>query len=406
MISLQKKYSWVNQQDYEDVSGPDWPSYEIFCQHTDVKEAIYQELDSMLAPPQKFVHPSFCILPFYGSELPNNTPCCLISGNNFDKIRQEMLLGKRPESCDKCWHLEDNGIVSDRILKNSTLDFYLNKDIHKIFQDCQNGQYETIHYKIDTSNTCNATCITCDENLSTAWAKLKQKNNVAIKRGAWRISQSKLTEKINFHTAKVINFRGGESFLSKTNFDILEKLIEHGNHNCFVSFVTNGSFKLSKHQKQILKHFDKLNFCFSIDGTGPVFEYLRHPLQFAQIKQNIQYCKDNNIDASVSYTLSNINLLYYSRTVDWFKEQNLSYLLNPVYEPSHFGPGALPQHIKKYIHQNYNHPDIEQYLLNHSPQDDSNFQHGILEIAKQDNWKNIKLKYYLPELSSLLDCKY
>jgi MoaA/NifB/PqqE/SkfB family radical SAM enzyme len=406
MINLQKKYYWVNKQDYEDVSGPDWPSYEIFCQHTDVKEAIYQELDSMLSQPQKFVHPSFCVLPFYGTELPTNTPCCLISGNNFDKIKQEMLLGKRPRSCHKCWHLEDNGMVSDRILKNSTLDFYLNKDIHKIFQDCQNGQYETIHYKIDTSNTCNATCITCDENLSTAWAKLKQKNNVAIKRGAWRISQSRLKEKINFHTAKIISFRGGEPFLSKTNFDILERLIEHGNHNCFISFVTNGSFKLSKHQKQILKHFDKLNFCFSIDGTGPVFEYLRYPLQFAQIKQNILYCQDNNIDASVSYTLSNINLLYHSRTVDWFKEQNLSYLLNPVYDLSHFGPSALPQHIKKYIHQNYNHPDIEQYLLNHSPQDDSNFQNFMLEIDKQDTWKNLKLKYYLPELASLLDHKY
>jgi MoaA/NifB/PqqE/SkfB family radical SAM enzyme len=404
MTDLCKKYLWVTQQDYEDVAGPDWPQYEIFCQHLNVQDAVYQELDLMLSPPQPFDHPSFCVLPFYSIEIPNNTPCCLLTGTDFDNIKKEMLLGQKPKSCEKCWYLEDNGIVSDRILKNSAIDFYLDKDIHKIFQDCQNGQYETIHYKIASSNTCNATCVTCDDNASTAWAKLKLKNNVTAQR-SWRIKKSTLEEKINFQTAQSIIFPGGEPFLSDTNFQLLEKLIEHGNHDCFISFVTNGSFKLSKRHKQILKHFNKLNFCFSIDGTESVFEYLRYPLQFDQIKQNILYCRENNIDASVSYTLSNINLLYHSRTVKWFKEQNLSYLLNPVYTPDYFSPSSLPLKIKKYIYQNYNHPEIEQYLTNHLPIDDVNFEKSMLEIAKQDAWKNIQLKHYLPELASLLDCK-
>lgn len=402
MTDLQKKYSWINQKDYESVAGDDWPAYEIFCQHVDIEDFVYQEIDEMLSQPVAFDHPSFCVLPFYGREFPSNSACCLMAPADLDEVKKEMLLGIRPKACQKCWSLEDRGLISDRLLKNSCLDFHQDKDIHKIFQDCLDGNYGVIHYKIDTSNTCNAACITCNDYSSTTWAKLKQKNGLPAKK-EWRISTNQLAGSIDYAKAEVMSFRGGESFLSDTNFQILEKLIEHGNLSCFVSFVTNGSFKLSKRQKQILQHFDRVNFCFSIDGTDSVFEYLRYPLKFDKIKENIEHCKDTNVTASVSYTLSNLNLLYHSRTVDWFAKNDLSYLLNPVYDPLHFSPSALPKKIKDYIYQYYNHPDIEKYLVNHLPEDDANFVLALEELKTQDGWKKIHLENYLPELANLIE---
>ena len=79
-----------------------------------------------------------------------------------------------------------------------------------------------------------------------------------------------------------------------------------------MSFVTNGSFSLNARQKEILAKFKNLNFCFSIDGVGPVFEYLRWPLKWVDIENNISWCQANNVEFSVSYTLSNINLLYHT----------------------------------------------------------------------------------------------
>lgn len=402
MIDLQKKYSWVSKQDYEIVAGNSWPTYEIFCQHNNVDQLVYQEIDTMLAQPAVFDHPSFCILPFYGKELPNDIACCLMAAHNINEVRKEMLAGIRPTACQKCWTLEDRGQTSDRQLKNSFLDSYQNKNIHQIYQECLDGNYEVLHYKIDTSNTCNATCITCNDLSSSSWGKLKQKNGLAHRK-EWTITAQNLEDKINYKTAQAISFRGGEPFLSDSNFQILEKLIDNNNTGCFISFVTNGSFKLSKRHKQILKCFSKVNFCFSIDGTDSVFDYIRYPLNFEQIKENIALCWQNNIAPSVSYTLSNINILYHSRTVDWFNKQKLPYLVNPVYNPLCFAPDALPTAIKQYIHQNYNHPEIEKYLLTHSNNNDTEFSACMQELQKQDSWKNIRIGDYLPELSTLFE---
>lgn len=399
---MKEKYKWVTRQDYEAIAGPDWPDFDVFSQHTNVPDVVYNEVDSMLAPASGFDHPSFCVLPFFGIELPEKTPCCLLTGPfRIDEIRHEMLKGHRPQACQKCWAIEDQGQLSDRLIKNSTLDFYAKKNINDLFDQCVTGMYDVISYKIDTSNTCNATCVSCNSKFSTSWGKILDKNNLPSSR-PWSKTLNDVAQDINFKTAKSIVFRGGEPFLSDTNFDILEQLVVNDNADCFVSFTTNGSFKLSKKHKRILKEFKNLNFCFSIDGVGPVFEYLRYPLKFDVIKQNVEYCKENNIDASVSYTLSNLNILYHNQTVEWFKKMNLPYLLNPVYHPSCFSPSALPRQAKEFILANYQTPEIESFLNTHLPQNEMDFNQFCNVISQQDALKEIQMQDYLPEFTALI----
>lgn len=391
----------MTQQDYDAVAGPDWPPYHVFAMHQSVPDFVYAELGTMLLPVIEFDHPSFCVLPFYGYEYPQNTPCCLIpKGSNLDQVRHEMLQGSRPVACQKCWTIEDAGLTSDRIIKNSTLDFYANRNIKDLYQECAQGQSSVSHYKIDTNNVCNLTCVTCGSNSSSAWAKLERDHGV-IPVATWQTEPQDIDQKINYQTAKSIGFRGGEPFMSRTNWHVLEQLIANNNTNCFVSFTTNGSFALTAKQKDIIKQFTNINFCFSIDGVGKVFEYLRYPLNFETVTDNIDWCQQNNVIASVSYTLSNLNVLYHSQTVDWFDQNNLNYLVNPVYYPAHFRPGALPESAKQYIIK-HNSQDVSAFLQN-TNQDHDDYEQFKLEIAKQDSWKNIQLKYYLPELASLLD---
>jgi hypothetical protein len=168
-----------------------------------------------------------------------------------------------------------------------------------------------------------------------------------------------------------------------------------------VSFLTNGSFKLSKHQKEILSKFQNLSFCFSIDGIGPVFEYLRWPLKWKDIENNISWCRLQNIDIGVSYTLSNINLLYHTETIKWFRDHNIAYVINPVYWPTHFRPQSLPADVKQQLAQRPDGNDLAPWLA-HSPDDDDQFEQFQIEVAKQDSMKNINIRDYLPELVALL----
>jgi len=383
------------------VAGPDWPSFDCFQLHDNVSVSVYKEIDRMIRPVEGFSHPTFCVLPFYAMEYPNNTPCCLMSGvEPLKGIQQQMLSEQRPKSCNKCWNLEDAGLKSDRLIKNETLDYFSNIDLEQLITRSQIGKNEIIHYKIDTSNTCNAACVTCGGGSSSTWNKLLQKNNLPAKKN-WKILPDQTVDWINYSGAKSLSFRGGEPFLSDTNFYILEQLIEHNNTDCFVSFVTNGSFSLSRHQKEILSKFSNLNFCFSIDGIGPVFEYIRWPLKWADIETNISWCKTNNVKVSVSYTLSNMNLLYHATTTQWFDDHDINYLVNPVYSPSHFRPESLPAKIKQRLGQQHNSDAIGQWLA-HSPSDDQLFAKFQIEIAKQDRMKNISMRDYLPELAELV----
>ena len=85
-----------------------------------------------------------------------------------------------------------------------------------------------------------------------------------------------------------VHFMGGEPMLSRRFEQFVDTMLEH-NPNISVSFVTNGSFSLTTRQKEILSKFRNLDFCFSIDGVGPVYEYLRYPLKWDQRLENIQW---------------------------------------------------------------------------------------------------------------------
>jgi sulfatase maturation enzyme AslB (radical SAM superfamily) len=399
-MSLSKKYSYVTRADYESVAGVDWPLFDQFSSHENIEQFVYDEIDQMLIPDEVFDNPAFCVMPFYGWQTDVNSSCCLLPNNhNIEKIRTDMLNTHRPEECWKCWKNEEAGIKSDRQIKNETLAVLEDVTIQSLLDDCTHGEYGISMLKISTNNTCNATCVTCNSENSSSWGTLERKNDV-IPVKSWKIDLQNFSYKLDHSRLRVAAFHGGEPFLSSTNFKLLEQILDHGNDDCFVSFVTNGSFDLTKSQKHILSKFKQVNFCFSIDGIGSVFEYMRHPLSWTKTLDNIKWAKDNSIDVSVSYTLSNTNLWYHAQTVTWFQEQEINFLIGQVDYPSYFQPSALPKNIKDLIVAR--DPDIAKLLGQHTDQDDRNYQKFLAEIQKQDLWKGISIRDYLPEFSKHL----
>lgn len=335
----------------------------------------------------------FCVLPFYGAEYNrerHTTPCCLLPANtDINQLQTEMLSGQRPIACQKCWTLEDQGKMSDRQLKNSAFDFYKNRAIEFVEEDCRKGNYSTQIVKLYTSNLCNSTCVTCGPEASTAWATLK---NIKV---LSTIAQP-IIDSFNYKDFIMVNFVGGEPLKEKKNFDILLKLIAIGNTACFISMTTNGSVQLSTKQKDILKEFKNLNICLSIDGIEKRFEYIRFPLKWDTLLENIGFFKENNIQLSVSYTISNLNITYYQETINWFNLQGLEHNHILVSYPNYFSPSALPKEVKEQLNNSIS------AAVNHCDIDDKNFINACREIKNQDMLKNIKIKDYLPEFYDLI----
>lgn len=400
-------YDHVAQADYDAIRGPDWPTWQAWCTHAEVSSTVLDEIQARLIRPVEFKHSSFCVLPFYAREWwlgsshdRRETFCCLVpDGTDRAQVQHSMLAGQRPQACAACWRLEDAGLVSDRLIKNRAIDQSLLTDVKGMLAGQAQSQ-PIQHYKIDTNNTCNGTCVVCDSRYSSAWAQLQRQNGVTPAM-SWHISDQALDHDIDYGTAKSVGFRGGEPLLSDRVWQILDRLARAGNLICDINFTSNGSVRLSDQQLSILQKFSNVSFHFSIDGVGAVFEYLRYPLCWSDLESNLRLCQARDWAVSASYTITNMNIMYHKQTRAWFENQGMPWTLNPVAHPTWFRPAALPWPVKQHILQDAD--EIVRGLLSqHEPQDDLDYLEFCQHRAQQDRWKGIRMEDYLPELAQLL----
>jgi MoaA/NifB/PqqE/SkfB family radical SAM enzyme len=341
----------------------------------------------------------FCVLPFFSYEIiqtnSKNIYCCRLEpGTDINQVQQSILNQQRAPECSTCWKLEDHGNLSERQIHNSTFDYYTDRDIELIEQDARAGQYQTKIVKLHTSNLCNGTCVTCDHNASSAWAALENRTIDYQK-----IPESTL-DNIDWKEITQLSFVGGEPLLEKKNFQILQHLIDQHNTDCFISIVTNGSIELSAGQLNILSKFSKLNICLSIDGVANSFEYMRWPLQWDILAKNLNTFKQQAQHVSVSCMISNLNIMYFDRIIDFFIKQDINYLCKQIEYPSYFAPGNLPEDYKQLVlERNIKNQDLIQGFLQCGQYSSELFQHCWKEIDRQDSLKKISIDDYLPEFS-------
>ena len=340
---------------------------------------------------------TFCVLPWYSQEFDKHiTPCCLLPSNyDLDQIKQDLLNDIQTPACNKCWKLEAVGQQSRRQQENIFLDYKLDRDINLISQDCKDQRHETLLYQITTSNLCNQACISCDSRLSTKWAQIEQKMGRAPHPPQYFDHHN-----INYSKAKRISLLGGEPLFDPRTFEILKKLADNNNTNCFISLITNGSITLSSQQIELLKQFSDLNICISIDGIGSVFEYMRWPGNWGRLISNLDQYRGITKNISASYTISSLNALYYDQTVEWFEQNNLTYNHNIVSSPAWLNLKNMPVEFKQHL------ADKKNFISNFC-----NISGGEISIDAvayniklQDTAKNIKLQGYLPEVWQLINC--
>jgi hypothetical protein len=340
---------------------------------------------------------TFCVLPWYSEEIKNQrkTACCLLpDDHDIEKIKSDLLSGVRSDSCQKCWTIEDQKQDSRRIQENRFLDWKLDRDIENIQDDCANGRAQPLMYQIYLSSLCNQACVTCNSSSSTKWAEVEKKMNI-IPAKPYYMELDDL--KIDFKTVQRINLLGGEPMFDPRSFQLLKKLLDHGNDRCFISFVTNGSVNLSDPQRDLLREFPNLNICFSVDGIGKRFEYMRWPGKWNDLLDNLDQYNTITDNFSVSYTISAVNAIYYDETVEWFEKQNLRFNHNIVYGPIWAALPTMPKEIKQHLrHSDFFRPFTE---ITESEISTKDF---LDNLRKQDIAKNIALRDHMPELLAII----
>jgi hypothetical protein len=342
----------------------------------------------------------FCVLPFFSYEIDQdhgkNIYCCRLPVNqDINTVRNSIKNQQRNSACQTCWRLEDQGLISERQIHNRTYDVYADRDLELIEKDAINGKFGPRIVKLATSNLCNGTCVTCESSSSSAWARLERKPI------SYNIIDQSHIDSIDWAQVVQLSFVGGEPLLERRNFEILQKLVDLGNLNCFISIVTNGSCELTDAQLSLLQKFSNSNICVSIDGVSKSFEYIRYPLKWNTLTKNLIQFKRIARYVSVSCMVSNLNIFNYSQYVDFFKENNIDYTCKQIESPKYFVPGNLPDDFKKrVIDNNLNYQTDVAAFLNMGNYSDTLFQQFWNEVDRQDRLKNISIADYLPELAA------
>jgi len=332
----------------------------------------------------KLPHDKFCVLPWVSLETsPIGTvrPCCLAEdeikdteGNKYSllrtnlnevhtseymqKLRQEFLDGKKPQTCRKCWNEERSGRTSKRMhtlnrLKHIVEDTNWTADAKPlVFIDFKLG------------NICNLKCRICGSWSSSTFAteevRFEGKDSFhyqMLKDGAWPRQNQRFWQDIDelMEQVRYLEFTGGEPFMIKEHFDLLQRMVDKGiAQDVEIHYNTNGT-QFPEHAEEIWKNFKLVEIAFSIDDVEERFEYQRANAVWDEVNTNMDRFesmrnRNTNIQLQVCSTVNVFNVLYLEELANWIDQRSFDYVYwNMLHEAYYHSVGTLPERAKELV---------------------------------------------------------
>jgi sulfatase maturation enzyme AslB (radical SAM superfamily) len=177
---------------------------------------------------------------------------------------------------------------------------------------------------IHLDNDCNAACVTCDQNNSNLWAKenCKSQNVVYIKpQNNIDLAINKIVKTVNLDQVSYIKFFGGEPLFTDTHLKFLEHVPFP--ENITIHYTTNGSIYPNAQTLEVWKKFKLIIFAVSIDGIDEQFNYIRWPLPWNKVSNNLTRLRDNgshNLMFRAEFTVNFLNAYYFDLVENWVKD--------------------------------------------------------------------------------------
>lgn len=401
-------------------------------------------------------HDKFCVLPWVSLEAsPIGTvrPCCLAddeivddagekfnlatanfgaiqSSSHMTQLREDFLAGKKPQTCRKCWNEERAGRTSKRMhtldrLKHMIVDTSWTADAKPLlFLDLKLG------------NICNLKCRICGSWSSSQfateeiqWTQPEERKSTyayqMLRAGAWpQDENSKFWQQIDQHIGQVryIEFTGGEPFMIREHFDMLQGLVDRGiAGQVEIHYNTNGTHFPDQAEK-VWKHFKLVEIAFSIDDVGSRFEYQRSNAVWSEVCANLDRFRDlkeiyPNIVLQICTTTNVFNVRYLDQVAHWIDLNHHSFNMvywNIMHDAWYFSVATLPESAKQAITQHLQSATIPQRyqqdidsiidFMNRGASTDGSMLR--MKIRDLDRKRNQNLADVEPEFAALINYNY
>ena len=300
---------------------------------------------------------------------------------NSDKmkdVRRQVLNDERPDVCEPCFDLEDQGVQSlrQRHITDSSPESRIN--LYPDALDKLNNDYsmpfELPTIEIKVNNLCNLKCRMCNPLDSTQWKDwnsivdhYKKEENYLVdaveslgltKAPYVGIFEDKAhfwdnLEKLLPYFRRV-EFAGGEPLMDPVHYKILDLLSKNGD-NIEIKYATNGTKLGIKGGRTVHDYWPKFKSVavnVSIDGLHDTYEYIRGNGKFSDVEYNIKEMKKIKTVSRIvgAFTVQANNIMQIDKVIDYFlREMKIVFYSHRVSYPRALSAQVLPKALKDQV---------------------------------------------------------
>jgi|TARA_B100000085_G_scaffold264178_1_gene270869 hypothetical protein len=389
---------------------------------------------------------SFCVLPWIHlatHPIGTVTPCCVTEMKNsastaaseeneekhlflskdslesianskrFKSVRKQMMNGKKPAVCQKCFKYEEQGVGSKRQESNTLYKHFIDDCLPNTNPD---GSLKNVNYKyveLRLGTVCNLKCTTCNPFSSNRWNQdLKGLENSEFKNDYFKVDiRTEWFRDYKFYDElyskceqlQEIWINGGEPTLIKEHGYFLEKFIEDGSSKNIDLHYSLNCTQFPDKFIEIWKNFRNIRIHLSIDDLEQRNYYVRFPSDWNQIMRSfdkiLKYRDVFNLE--VCQTVSALNVFNIDQFKKFTLDNNLLIAHNYVHYPDHLHVSLIPTPMKDSILKNieYLSPHethkLKVELFRKPKHREMDRFYSFIRIM--DRTRNVKIYDYLPE---------
>lgn len=231
-------------------------------------------------------------------------------------IKEKMQRGEIPKECASC-------ALNEKTTGNSPRHEYLQK-----FKNVDFSKDEASLRYLDftVGNHCNLMCTMCtpdySDRLVPLWKELQQSPHLDIEKAKEHgksvdFPYANLLEENDLSAIELVTLTGGEPLMTGSRYDLLERLIKHGNpKKITLRYFSNLTIFPDEKILALWREFKAIELIGSVDAVGELYEEIRYPARWDRVSENIRklaagefsYASEITLHFSLHVTVSAQNL--------------------------------------------------------------------------------------------------
>jgi hypothetical protein len=292
------------------------------------------------------------------------------NSDHMRSVRRRMMNGETLSECEVC---------NDQLLNTSVYRSYFNQLFGHKYNEAMANTTEDgsttmlpVSWDYRFSNLCNFKCRMCGDMLSSAWETEQRqhgmidwanpKNNwmqPVIKKQIEEFQDTQIeaefSQAVEEHRVEEVYWVGGEPLMYEQHWRYMKRIVELGDGpNVYARYNTNLSrvdYKGINLYRDILSRIRDWQICASLDGTGPIGEYIRTGLDYntwlANFRQGIAIHRHRR-QMRIDFTLTLPGMFEVIRIAELARQEGVDILAKVIFSFSPdivMSPLALPREL-------------------------------------------------------------